>query len=748
VTEDPHRVAPTAGVLDELLLEAKLSVPRPRSGAVSRGGLIEGARASDCRVVGVTAPAGYGKSTLLVEWALAEDRRLAWVSLDRFDDDPAALLTLLASAYARISSGAAELVADVSGLGVSVLGRAAPRLASAFRRSAEPFVLMLDDLHELQSPACHDVLGVVISGIPRGSQLVAASRFEQPHLPRLRAAGDALEFLASDLALDAAGAEQIFSQAHVHLTRESAAAVTERTEGWPVGLYLAALIARDSDGEAVTISGDDRYVADYLYRESLLRLPESTQRFLRRSAALDQLCAPLCDAVVGESGSQERLRSLEASSLFLIPLDRRRGWYRYHALFREFLLGELRRVEPDVITKLHLRAADWYESNGSPAIALEHLLNTTERDRCVQLVTVLLLATYQAGQMSTVQRWLAALGDSAIESYPPLAVMAGYIAALAGQTAEAQRWSLFLDSTSFDLVPLDGTASFESARAMFRAAMCAAGPEQAMIDASLAVAQEPPWSVWRDQALWLYATAHLLTGDVDRAGVLFAEARAAAAVYSNAEMLVLSDSDLALLAMDRGRWAEAAEHLELALAAIDEHRMYDYVTSVLAFAGAARLAVHRGDLNEADRQLTRAMRARLSCTIALPFRAVRLRLQLARVFWAIGDQTTARHLLREIDDILLYRPALGPLVDEVAEFRRMLTSSPEVGRPGASPLTPAELRLLPYLQTHLTFVEVAQRLFVSHNTVRSEVGSIYRKLGVSSRGGAVQKATTIGLLGG
>jgi LuxR family maltose regulon positive regulatory protein len=148
---------------------------------------------------------------------------------------------------------------------------------------------------------------------------------------------------------------------------------------------------RDSHGQALTVSGDDRYVADYLYRELLLQLPESLQRFLRRTAVLDQLCAPLCDAVLEESGGQERLRGLEASSLFLIPLDRRREWYRYHALFREFLLAELRRVEPDVIMKLHLRAADWYGSNGSPAVAVEHLLNTTERDRCVQLVTELML---------------------------------------------------------------------------------------------------------------------------------------------------------------------------------------------------------------------------------------------------------------------------------------------------------------------------------------------------------------------
>ena len=358
-------------------------------------------------MVGVTAPAGYGKSTLMVEWARAEDRRVAWVSLDRFDDDPGVLLTLLAAAYAGLAPGGADLVAEMSGLGLSALGRAAPRLAAAFRASPAPFVLMIDDVHELVSPACHDVLTVVIAGIPRGSQLVAASRFEQPQLARLRASGDAMELLAGDLALGPDGARQIFSAASVDLSGEAASAVTARTEGWPVGLHLAALIARDSGDDPAGITGEDRYVADYLYSESLARLPDGMQRFLRATAVLDQLSAPLCDAVVGEPGAQGMLRSLDASNLFLIPLDRKREWYRYHGLFREFLLGELRRVEPELIPKLHLQAADWYEANGSPAIAVEHLLNTKERERCTQLVAELTLPTYQAGQMSTVVRWLA-----------------------------------------------------------------------------------------------------------------------------------------------------------------------------------------------------------------------------------------------------------------------------------------------------------------------------------------------------
>ena len=745
--EDSGHPGPTAAELEAVLLEAKLSVPHRRAGSVSRAALIEAARARDCRVVGVTAPAGYGKSTLLAEWSELDDRRVAWVSLDRLDDDPSALLALLASAYARIS-GHTDLVADMHGLGVSALGRAAPRLASAFRSSPVPFVLILDDLHELRSPACHDVLSVVMAGIPEGSQLVAASRSEQPHLPRLRASGDAVEIGAGDLALDAAGAEQIFAEAHVDITHEQAVAVTARTEGWPVGLYLAAVIAGDDRGDVSSISGDDRYVADYLYRESLMQLPEDVQRFLRRTAVLDHLCAPLCDAILDETGASAQLRELEATSSFLIPLDRHRGWYRYHALFREFLLAELQRVEPDVIVKLHLRAADWYESNGSPALALEHLLNTKERDACVQLVTQLVLPTYQSGQLVTVQRWLSALGRSAIEEHPPLAALAGQVAVYTGETAEAQRWAAFVDTASFDELPVDGTASFNSARAMLRALMCAVGPKQMATDASSAAAEERPWSPWHAVALCLSAEAHLMLGDHARTVALLNETGAVAAAFGNVGAVVVSRSELALLAMNDGRWAEAAEHLQIALDTVEDSRLHDYALSVLAFAAAARLAAHRGDQNEVDRRLAQAMRARPSCTFALPYLAVRVRLQLAKVYTAIADQSTARHLLREIDDILLHRPALGTLVDEVAQFRMLLTHTAQVTAAGGTPLTPAELRLLPYLQTHLTFREIGQRLFVSRNTVSSEVGSIYRKLGVSSRSDAVRHATVVGLLGG
>jgi len=264
-------------------------------------------------------------------------------------------------------------------------------------------------------------------------------------------------------------------------------------------------------------------------------------------------------------------------------------------------------------------------------------------------------------------------------------------------------------------------------------------------DAAFAAACEPAWSPWRADALWMLGEAHLLAGHPGKARAAFAEGSATAAAVHIPAAITICESQLAQLAMDRGDWQEAASRLELALATIDENRMHDYVSSIPAFAGAARLSLHHGDLNEAHRQLTHAMGALPSATYLLPYRAVRLRLQLAKVHLALADMATARQLLREIDDILRHRPALGTLTGEVEQFRG-LTSAATTAAAGRPPLTPAELRLLPYLQTHLTADRIAERLFVSSWTVKTEVKAIYRKLGVSSRNDAVQKAAAIGLL--
>ncbi len=237
------------------------------------------------------------------------------------------------------------------------------------------------------------------------------------------------------------------------------------------------------------------------------------------------------------------------------------------------------------------------------------------------------------------------------------------------QTADAQRWAAFLDTASFDLTPVDGTASFDSSWAMLRGSMCRSGPEQMATDAAFAAAKEPLWSPWRGLALLMDAEANLLLGNSERAASLLRNMCSAADPSNDADNIVISKSELAVLAMDDGRWSEAGQDLEHALDLVEELRLDDYSASVLALAAAARLALHRGEQHEVHRQLARAMRARTFATFVIPWLAVRGRLQIARVYAAMGDLATTHHLLREIDEILLRRPALGTLVDQVAELR-------------------------------------------------------------------------------
>ena len=746
VSVDARKHDGSAPAIDRLF-DAKFLAPRPRAGGVPRAHLVAAARSSACRFVGVTAPAGYGKSTFLAEWAAAEDRHVAWVSLDRRDDDPATLLLSIATAYRNAGLGSPALVSELGGPGVSVLGRAAPRLAAELRAGQDAFVLMLDDLDELQSPACWDVLSVVMTGMPEGSQLATASRVEQPHLPGPRVSGDVVEFGIDDLVLDPDGARQIFAEKKVTLDRVRAVEVIERTEGWPAGVSLAALIARESRDQEPVISGEDPYVADYLYRETFRGQPDDIQRFLRRTAVLHELSGPLCDAVLESRGSVKHLRRVERSGLFLASLDRRRQWFRYHPLFREFLFEELQRTEPEVEEQLHQRAADWYESNGSPMLAVEHLLGTSDRDRVVRLVTELAIPTFHSGQLATVQRWFEAIGDVTIAKHPRLALLNAWEAVLTGNLTRAMHWAAVLDGIPSDQLPATEAGLFESDRAIFHAAMCASGPESMSDDARFGVEREPVWSDYRDTGIWLHGEARLLCGRPNEAAALFAKAAATAASVGNFDTIPICEAQLAWMAMDRDEWEEAAKHLDVALATIEQVRLHDYVFSIPTYTGAARLAAHERRTDRARQLLTQAMRSRLTATFLLPYHAVRLRMQLAKIYLSIDESVPARQLLEEIDEILVQRPLLGALVDEVQQVREVLKSRAGVVS-GAPTLSPAELRVLPYLQTHLTANGIAERLFVSGHTVRAQVQSIYRKLGVSSRGDAVRLAMEVGLLGG
>ena len=725
----------------------KLSPPELPGGHVSRPALVDALRGARGPVVSVCAPAGYGKTTLLAEWARVEPRRVAWVSLDASDNDPMALVSAVATSFGASQGLDRSFWESMSSPGGSVLGRLGPRLASAFGSSTQPFVLILDDLHEVSTSEAMDVIDLLVNGVAAGSTVAMAGRAEAPSLPRWRVQGNLLELGTQDLSFDPEESARFFQLAPGAVPDDVAEALHTSLEGWVAGLHLALVVARQESFSG--FGGNDRFVADYLRRELLDGLSSSDRTFLTRSSVLDELGASVCDAVLGIDDSGSRLHELERANLFLIPLDRNRSRYRFHATFRELLLSELERIEGVQARRgLHRRAAEWFDEQGIHDEAIEHALQSGDRGWTARLLAKVAQDAVAAGRIVTFQRWLDQLGDDVTHEYPPLAVDAGWSAALLGDVIGAERWLDTLSTLAHDGQPADGSASFASARSMFRALCCPAGPDEMLVDALAATAAEPTWGPWRPTADLLAAEALLLRdaeSDRDAAFVLLGDAVVAARASGLADTVVVCLAERSLIAMDRDDWVVGRDELAEALALIGACYMEDYLTSLVAYAAGARLALHDGDVAEAGRLAALAMRARGTATAAIPWMAVRLRLVLARVHLAMGEVVAARHLLREADDVLRRRPALGALIGECALVRDLLAAAPT--QSGATPLSPAELRVLPYLQTHLSFDEVAQRLVISRHTVGSHARSIYRKLGVTSRGEAVEAARAIGLLG-
>ena len=393
------------------LLESKLRAPQHRGRAVPRGELIdllEGASGAG-PVVFVSAGPGWGKTTLLAQWAARSRRPFAWVSVDANDNDPIVLLTYVAVALDRVSCLEASVFEALASPGVSVEGTVVPRLGAALA-TMDDAVLVLDDLHLLENQSCLDAIEALAGHVSNGSQMTLSAR-GGPIIPlgALRARGLALEIGPPDLRMNEAQARQLLRAAGVELSAEQVTELTEHTEGWPAGIYLAALSIRargvKAAGAAV-ISGSDRLVSDYLQSELLAHLSANDVRFLTRTAVLERMSGPLCDAVLEATGSAAILESRSRSNLFLVPLDAHRQWYRYHHLFQELLRAELVRAEPELVPRLLARAADWCEANGQPEAAIGYVQEAGDVDRAARLFVQSAIPMYESGQVATAERWL------------------------------------------------------------------------------------------------------------------------------------------------------------------------------------------------------------------------------------------------------------------------------------------------------------------------------------------------------
>jgi LuxR family transcriptional regulator, maltose regulon positive regulatory protein len=457
------------------ILATKLYIPPPRSKTVLRPRLIErlneGLSASR-KLTLISAPAGFGKTTLVSEWAAGCGRPVAWLSLDEADNDPTRFLVYIVKAMQTITS---KIGADVLAALQSARPPSAESLLTALLNEIaalpDKFILVLDDYHMLDSKPVDQALTFLVEHMPPQMVLIIATR-EDPQLPlsRLRARGQLIELRAADLRFTPTEAADFLNQVMgLNLSTDDIAALEARTEGWIAGLQLAALSVQghhDAASFIQSFTGSHRFILDYLVEEVLQRQSQRVSSFLLQTSILDQLCSPLCDAVTGQTDCKEMLKALERDNLFVIPLDYQRQWYRYHHLFADVLQEHLMGTQPEKVAILHSRASEWYEKNGLPHDAIRHALASKDFERAAILVELAIPETRRNRRGTTVTElgWLKALPDELIRFRPVLCVDYAYALFGGGEVEDvesrlrdAERWLDSMADTTGMVVVDNGT---------------------------------------------------------------------------------------------------------------------------------------------------------------------------------------------------------------------------------------------------------------------------------------------------
>lgn len=736
----------TAPGLAFALIESKFHPPGVRPGIVVRTALVERLAATRVPVITVAAPPGYGKTTLMSQWAERIGSRAAWLSCDDGDNDPVVLLSALAVALDRIGRVDPSIFSALASAGADIT--VVPRFVSAVASVQPPVTVLLDQAEAVTNRQCLNTIAEFALRLPPGWQLGLASRTVVP-LPtaRLRAQGGILEVTADDLSMGPREADSLLKGAGVEADEASVRDLLQRTEGWPAGLYIAALAlksgSRNSD-VGFTFTGDDVYMGDYLRSELLDRISGAEASFLIRTSVLDRMCGSLCDAILEETGSTAALEQMEARNLLVIPLDRHREWYRYHHLLRDLMRAELRRREPDLILDLNFRAAAWFEANAMPEAAIDHAQAAGDYDRVARLILELQQPVWASGRVETVLRWMDWLRDiPSAEYYGAIAVHGSLIFALLGQPAEAERWAAAAERASPGGVLPDGS-TMEATLAYLRAILCRTGIGEMRRDARIAWEGLSPASPYRATMLYTEGISYLLEGDLARAEPILARALDLATQAGSLPLAGMILAEQCGVAAERDDWPEVTALARRAATIVETGHFGDYWTSALVYAWASRASAYRGDVGQARFYLGRASRLRPLLTYALPVGSVQALLEMTRSYITLADPEGAAAVLAQVHDILQQRPDLGVLPELAGQLQASLATA-NARAVGASSLTAAELRLLPLLATHLSYQEIGERLFVSKNTVKTQAYSAYRKLRVSSRSEAVVRTRELGL---
>ena len=671
------------------------------------------------------------------------------MSLDDADNDPVVLLSYIATALNAVEPVDRRVFRGVAAGGDALWATAVPRLGSVIASLEAPVVIVLDDVHALTDSSALDVVDALALHVPTGSLLVFAGRGEAAlSLARYRARGELLEIGPADLALTDSQAGALLADSGVDVSDVEAHALNERAEGWAAGLYLAALALKAPQGPTGPdqFAGDDRFVTEYLRVEQLAHLKPKEVEFLTRTAVLDRMTGPFCDAVLGRTDSAKMLSALEQANMFVVALDHHGGWFRYHHLFRDMLRAELERREPELVSELHRRAAAWCVENhfatGRSTTVRRPGTSTRwpswwRRTRSRSTATGASPPSSAGWRRST---------SELLSRYPAVAVFGAWVSGLRGRpTRPIAGRSPSRARTTTARCPME-VLRLRPWAALLRARLCEHGIDRMRADAEIAIEELSPQSLWMPIALLMRGVGALLAGETE-AGSPDAGAGRRGRGRRWCDVRRRGCPLRARVARARARrprrggvGARARAQLRQRHGAGRVRRRGD------PYAAEARLALARGQGARAREALVVAQRLRPMITRALSWFGVQTTLELAQAHLTLNDAEGARTLCLEADDLLHRNPdweCSCPGPSSCASSSPRSRTSP----PGwASTLTTAELRLLPLLTTHLTFREIAERLFVSRNTVKTQAISVYRKLDATSRSEAIERAIELGLV--
>ncbi len=707
-----------------------------RRETVARARLTDRLRSADTDAVLLHAPAGYGKSVLLSQWARADSRPFAWVTLTAAHDDPGVLLTAIAEAFAPIEP-IEPAVIDCIQTSRPNLDVVAPRLERALRERAVPAVLVLDELEHLGSPASLRLVEALLGGIGGDSCLALATRAVPPlHVSRLRAEGRLTVLETRDLVMTPGEARSLLAGAGVAVDSEEVKTIVAKTEGWPVALYLAGM-TRGEVAEASLpdggFGGDERNLVDYMRDELLATLDPEDVDFLTCVSFLDRLGGELCDHVLETEGSGARLAELARRNMLLVPLDRRDEWFRLHSLLADMLRAELGRRHGGEVAALRLRASRWAEADGDPERAIDFAIAARDFERAGRLIWEAVPSFKTTGRHATVQRWIERIGLERAARDPHLSLTLAHGHLADGDGGEAEYWAgiavAHLDG------PRDLAADVPAGLALIDATLGRGGTTAMATAADLARAALPGESRWGAMADLMAGVAAHLAGDRDAAHQALSDSARRAAVWNVSLVQILALSQLALLAAADDDWPTARILASQARAGVDRAGLIARPSIALAMAVSAYVnaADQRGAEALADAAAARALLTRVhdfgawfevETAAALAAAAVELNEPVV----ASQYLASARHRLADLPGA----PMPAAWLEEIAAALARRSAS------GLAGLTPAELRVLRMLPSHLSFRQIADELIVSPNTVKTQVRSTYLKLGVSSRHEAVE----------